>query len=163
MNMFSVKRILVAALFAASTAFAQTGLVADANKILDDFQEHGTVDYGGEDTGRRMVHAAHNKGEPWHLIVYAQRSPGKWQMTENRAIPEQPSASLTFMGTSDENEMSPAMSCTTAGKPVVAFGFLVLDKKAGVYRSYGGKELVWTLDKADKLIPVDGLIECKAI
>jgi len=49
------------------------------------------------------------------------------------------------------------------GKPVTAFGFLALDKKVGVYRCIAGKELIWTLDKADKLKPVVGPIECKAI
>ena len=165
MNLFSGKKLLVAALFAASTAHAQVTLVSDANKILDSYQEHGTVDFGGEGAGRRMIHAAHNKGEQWHLIVYAQRSPGKWQMTDNKAISEQPPATLSFTGTSDENEMAPEMACTANGKPVTAFGFLQLDKKAGVYRSVAGKALIWSLDKTDKIVPfsVGSIIECKSI
>ena len=165
MNLFSGKKLLVAALFAASTAHAQVTLVSDANKILDSYQEHGTVDFGGEGTGRRMVHAAHNTGQPWHLIVFAQHSPGKWQMTENKAIQEQPSAGLSFTGTSDENEMAPEMACTSGGKQVTAFGFLALDKKAGVYKNIPGKALIWTLDTSDKIapLPVGSMVECKSI
>ena len=161
-----MKKLASIVLFAGfGIAHAQTGLVADANKILDGYQEHGTVDYGGEGTGRRMVHAARNKGEPWRLIAYAQRSPGKWQMTDNKTISEQPTATLTFIGASDENEMAPAMACTANGKPVTAFGFLALDKKAGIYRSPPGTNLIWTLNASDKIVPlpVGSMVECKSI
>lgn len=165
MNLFLGKKLLVAALFAASTAHAQVTLVSDANKILDSYQEHGTVDYGGEGNGRRMVHAARNAGQQWHLIAYAQRAPGRWQLTENKTISEQPPANLTFNGTSDENEMAPAMACTANGKPITAFGFLVLDKQAGVYKSLAGQNLVWSLNASDKIVPLSpgSVVECKSI
>lgn len=160
-----MRNLFIAAIFVAFSVQAQTALVADANEVLDSYTEHGTVDYGGEGTGRRMIHAARNTGQQWHLIVYAQRAPGKWQQTDDKAVSEQPPATLTFIGTGDENEMAPAMACTANGKPITAFGFLALDKKAGVYRSIPGKALIWSLNASDKIVPlpVGSIIECKGI
>lgn len=146
------KLFFTAALIATFASHATDGnpvLVSDANKILDQFEEHHTVDFG-DDTGRRMVHAARKKGQPWHLLVYAQRAAGRWEMTADIAVAEN-TKGLIFAGTSEESELSPGVTCTADGRRQAIFGWMTPDYKAKTL------DVIWTLDDKDRPVPVAGM------
>ena len=141
---------------------ASPKLVLDINKILDSYQEHSTIDSGPEGK-RTVVHAAYNKGENWHLIVYVQRTADKWELTDDKIVTVIPSKAQIFNGSSDENEEFPAVECRSGGKSLFAFGFFKQIKKTGSYTSKGSEGLAWTLDQSNKIIPIEAVVECKSI
>lgn len=126
-------------------------LIEDTSKILDAYAESRTVDFG-EGTERRIIHVARKKGQPWQLIVFAQRTSTKFQMTANQPLTDQPAKGLEYTGTLSESEEQPAHSCTINGKPGVAFGFMKTNGRGTYRHDATGKALVWKLDADDKPI-----------
>lgn len=121
----------------------------------------------GTGINRRIANVVHKKGQPWHLVVFAQRPANKWQMIVDQEINLALTKGLKFSGTVDSREgmddESPVYQCLVNGKKANVFGFMTYNTKNYSFKHAAtGKELVWTLDGNDKLVSLaKDKVECK--
>lgn len=130
------------------------------NLILDDFDEHYTVDFD-EGAGRRMMHAVVDTDAQWRVIVLRQDD-ADWQVVADMKVPSLPSG-LKFVGTIPPNPdfEAPPLNCFADNRAIFAFGFMKSVQRR--FEQQTDRELVWTLDPHANPIPLrDVKVVCKS-